>query len=593
MKEKMKLQNKQKGITLIALVVTIVVLLILVGVSVTTLAGQNGILTRTVQAKLNNEIGQVKEIASLKILENTLNNNVDNQIATDDETIKTAVINELVKKGYQIETRSTSTRSVNGLLIQDSTGKNIDQINTNQNGEITLKVSLDTTGTITTKTLVKIQDKLFELIISNGNVELVEEESIRALAEDNTYEIKLTPPTNGITLYVGNDQINTETLPIVPGSYIKVKAGETTGTFTFNVTETTTSVNKTISTEVKTAPENATGLSLNVKNNAPAEIAPGRTLQIEATKTPEGSTDIISWSIKSGSATIDKKIGLVTANSDAQEGSTIVVEATCVRADNTTTTVEKQTITLTVKAIEEEGSIVDNKTKVGYYADIDGIDGVDGVIYADLAVGGSGQWGNDTYGYTSFTIPTKTGLKEYYIKQETYNDGHFGAHPVIAPKEGTSGEDRFYVMALSDVSSSYYYWDKQYHNIFYGTEETFESGKENTRLLINYWNEHNYNYSGSSGKSAKWHNEDVWLNIQNHYNKGWFVPSKEEWSAFGKNLGITRSNYSSTFGLSFTYWSSSQYSGHTYDAWGAGFGYGSMGDGSVYGSTYVRLSTTF
>ena len=592
MKEKMKLQNKQKGITLIALVVTIVLLLILVGVSVTTLAGQNGILTRTVQAKLNSEIGQVKEIASLKILENTLNNNVDNQIATDDETIKTAVINELVKKGYQIETRSTSTRSVRGLLIQDSTGKNIDQINTIQNGEITLKVSLDTTGTITTKTLVKIQDKLFELIISNGNVELVEEESIRALAEDNTYEIKLTPPTNGITLYIGNDQINTETLPIVPGSYIKVKAGETTGTFTFNVTETTTSVNKTISTEIKTAPENATGLSLNVKNNAPAEIAPGRTLQIEATKTPEGSTDIISWSIKSGSATIDKKIGLVTANSDAQEGSTIVVEATCVRADNSATTVEKQTITLTVKAIEEEGSIVDNKSKVGYYADLDGIDGVDGVIYADLAVGGSGQWG-DSDG--TFTIPTKTGLKEYYIKQESYNDGHFGPHPVIAPKEGTSGEDRFYVMALSDVSSSYYYWDKQYHNIFYGTEETFESGKENTRLLINYWNEHEYSYSGSSGKSAKWNNEDVWSNIQNHYNKGWFVPSKEEWSAFGKNLGITRSNYSSTFGLSGLYWSSSQNSSDTYYAWSASFYVGDLayyyGVDRDYGC--VRLSTTF
>ena len=591
MKEKMKLQNKQKGITLIALVVTIVVLLILVGVSVTTLAGQNGILTRTVQAKLNNEIGQVKEIASLKILENTLNNNVDNQIATDDETIKTAVINELVKKGYQIETRSTSTRSVNGLLIQDSTGKNIDQINTIQNGEITLKVSLDTTGTITTKTLVKIQDKLFELIISNGNLELVEEESIRALAEDNTYEIKLTPPTNGITLYIGNDQINTEKLPIVPGSYIKVKAGETTGTFTFNVTETTTSVNKTISTEIKTAPENATGLSLNVKNNAPAEIAPGRKLQIEATKTPEGSTDIISWSIKSGSATIDKKIGLVTANSDAPEGSLIVVEATCVRADNTTTTVEKQTITLTVKAKEEEGSIVDNKTKVGYYADLDGIDGVDGVIYADLAVGGSGQWENSN---GTFTIPTKTGLKEYYIKQETYNDGHFGAHPVIAPKEGTSGENRFYVMALSDISSSYYYWDQQFHNVFYGTEEKFESGKENTRLLINYWNEHDYSYSGSSGKSAKWNNEDVWSNIQNHYNKGWFVPSKEEWSAFGKNLGITRYNYSSTFGLSYTYWSSSQTSDNTYYAWDAYFGLGGMGGNDVYyGGSYVRLSTTF
>ena len=565
MKEKMKLQNKQKGITLIALVVTIVVLLILVGVSVTTLAGQNGILTRTVQAKLNNEIGQVKEIASLKILENTLNNNVDNQIATDDETIKTAVINELVKKGYQIETRSTSTRSVNGLLIQDSTGKNIDQINTIQNGEITLKVSLDTTGTITTKTLVKIQDKLFELIISNGNVELVEEESIRALAEDNTYEIKLTPPTNGITLYIGNDQINTETLPIVPGSYIKVKAGETTGTFTFNVTETTTSVNKTISTEIKTAPENATGLSLNVKNNAPAEIAPGRTLQIEATKTPEGSTDIISWSIKSGSATIDKKIGLVTTNSDAQEGSTIVVEATCVRADNTTTTVEKQTITLTVKAIEEEGSIIDNKSKVGYYADLDGIDGVDGVIYADLAVGGSGQWGNSN---GTFTIPTKTGLKEYYIKQETYNDGHFGAHPVIAPKEGTSGENRFYVMALSDISSSYYYWNQNYHNFDndsnYGTSYAFGAGRSNTEKMVNYlWKKPVYENVWIDGSGSKegyydsqvvdweyiniWGSQDIWPNIKEQFKKGWFVPSKEEWSAFGKNLGITKTNYENKF----------------------------------------------
>ena len=192
----------------------------------------------------------------------------------------------------------------------------------------------------------------------------------------------------------------------------------------------------------------------------------------------------------------------------------------------------------------------------------------------------------------TFTIPTKTGLKEYYIKQETYNDGHFGAHPVIAPKEVTSGEDRFYVMALSDISSSYYYWDQQVHNVFYGTEEKFESGKENTRLLINYWNEHEY--SGSSGKSAKWNNEDVWSNIQNHYNKGWFVPSKEEWSAFGKNLGITRSNYSSKFDLSYAYWSSSQFSNDANDAWFAGFSWGNVEHGDVRGCTfYVRLSTTF
>ena len=43
MKENLK---KVKGITLIALVITIIVLLILAGVSIATLAGDNGILKR-------------------------------------------------------------------------------------------------------------------------------------------------------------------------------------------------------------------------------------------------------------------------------------------------------------------------------------------------------------------------------------------------------------------------------------------------------------------------------------------------------------------------------------------------------------------
>ena len=44
-------RTKQKGITLIALVITIIVLLILAGVSIATLTGQNGILTRASDAK--------------------------------------------------------------------------------------------------------------------------------------------------------------------------------------------------------------------------------------------------------------------------------------------------------------------------------------------------------------------------------------------------------------------------------------------------------------------------------------------------------------------------------------------------------------
>ena len=47
----MKKINKNTGITLIALVVTIIVLLILAGVSISMLTGQNGILNRAVEAR--------------------------------------------------------------------------------------------------------------------------------------------------------------------------------------------------------------------------------------------------------------------------------------------------------------------------------------------------------------------------------------------------------------------------------------------------------------------------------------------------------------------------------------------------------------
>ena len=56
------IKKDTKGITLIALVVTIIVLLILAGISISMLSGNNGILTKAGEAKEKNEIGQEKEI---------------------------------------------------------------------------------------------------------------------------------------------------------------------------------------------------------------------------------------------------------------------------------------------------------------------------------------------------------------------------------------------------------------------------------------------------------------------------------------------------------------------------------------------------
>ena len=61
-------KTKQNGITLIALVITIIVLLILAAVSIATLTGQNGILTRANDAKIETEIADEKEKVELSAL---------------------------------------------------------------------------------------------------------------------------------------------------------------------------------------------------------------------------------------------------------------------------------------------------------------------------------------------------------------------------------------------------------------------------------------------------------------------------------------------------------------------------------------------
>ena len=61
-------KEAQKGITLIALVITIIVLLILAGVSIAMLTGQNGILTQANNAKNATELASAKEKVELAVI---------------------------------------------------------------------------------------------------------------------------------------------------------------------------------------------------------------------------------------------------------------------------------------------------------------------------------------------------------------------------------------------------------------------------------------------------------------------------------------------------------------------------------------------
>lgn len=67
------MMRNQKGITLIALVITIIVLLILAGVSIAMLTGDSGILTQASKSSVNTAIGNAKDAVSLKASESVSN----------------------------------------------------------------------------------------------------------------------------------------------------------------------------------------------------------------------------------------------------------------------------------------------------------------------------------------------------------------------------------------------------------------------------------------------------------------------------------------------------------------------------------------
>ncbi|MBR3152403.1 MAG: hypothetical protein IKF52_02160, partial [Clostridia bacterium] len=63
----MNLLKRHKGITLIALVITIIVLLILAGVTIAMVVGDNGILKRSNEAKDETTIAKIQEEVDLAV----------------------------------------------------------------------------------------------------------------------------------------------------------------------------------------------------------------------------------------------------------------------------------------------------------------------------------------------------------------------------------------------------------------------------------------------------------------------------------------------------------------------------------------------
>lgn len=95
--------KNNKGITLIALVVTIIVLLILAGVSIAMLTGQNGILNRASDAGESTAVANAKEKVTLAINEAITDYYKDTYTGSEATTTLYSASNAALKKLYKVE----------------------------------------------------------------------------------------------------------------------------------------------------------------------------------------------------------------------------------------------------------------------------------------------------------------------------------------------------------------------------------------------------------------------------------------------------------------------------------------------------------
>ena len=200
--------NNKKGITLIALVVTVVVLIILAGVSINAVLGDNGIIKKANQAASVTKEAEVKEAINRTILEFYLTNDYETledflKAKAEDGSIDSVTKNAdgtlTVKKGEYSVTVENKTNSSGGSSSGGSTGGET------QTPEITIgeaKVVANSDGTgsaITDVASVYLGNTLYITFSHSitGGTTTVDKTIPYAVTANGTYTFTVTGTVNG------------------------------------------------------------------------------------------------------------------------------------------------------------------------------------------------------------------------------------------------------------------------------------------------------------------------------------------------------------------------------------------------------------
>ena len=200
--------NNKKGITLIALVVTVVVLIILAGVSINAVLGDNGIIKKANQAASVTKEAEVKEAINRTILEFYLTNDYEtledflNAKVSEgkiDSVTKNADGTLTVKKGEYSVTVENKTNSSGGSSSGGSTGGET-QTPKITIGEAKVVANSDGTGSaITDAASVYLGNTLYITFSHSitGGTTVVDKTIPYAVTANGTYTFTVTGTVNG------------------------------------------------------------------------------------------------------------------------------------------------------------------------------------------------------------------------------------------------------------------------------------------------------------------------------------------------------------------------------------------------------------
>ena len=389
-----KIKKEEKGITLIALVITIIVLLILAGVAISMLSGENGILKQAVKAKEANERAQALEAAQSAYMSSQMVNQgeEENKIVSD-------AIDDLKEQDYIIYTHSLDAETIKSIKYMLNDGEI--QETTIQKGdskEIVLSTEIETTNNV--EYYIQVNNKYYLLTMNSKEVTIGDTEVDISNLENNSGE-SITEVISNNTAVVTATLNDAKTNITIRGE----SAGETT-------IITKTNLGQIASLKV-TVTNNATGITISSTEGNSINV--GNSTTLTATLSPiDASDSSITWSVG------DSSIAQLSSTSTEVTNGTASVIVTGNSAGKTTITARSssgvtQTYDLTV--IDMSSNIDMSKF---YLQQINETDQYG--QYTNFKINGSVGGYDIYYWYKASGVSDITSKEELISESKKYND---------------------------------------------------------------------------------------------------------------------------------------------------------------------------